>query len=96
VVSLEITKMSLYEERSHNQLYRGHVEIHVTVVDVKNPEEGAVLTKPYVCEYPDLGSVPVDQDESMHVFRAKFIDKMSRDLSRWFAQYPTETKHDFE
>lgn len=91
VVYMEITRMSLYMPNSQKQLYSGQAEIRVQIVDVANPEDGPVRNDSYICaQYPTHTAIPADN--SVYVFRQRFIDKMCRDLACWFAKYPSEMK----
>src|SRR5262245_3215404 len=43
VIELEIQSLSLYEQGSANQLFRGRAEIKVRVVDVDEPDDGPIF-----------------------------------------------------
>lgn len=95
VINVEINKISLYEKGSINTLYRGRAEIFVSVTDVNGPEEqGPVFTKDYVAQYPGTGPEPTDY--SINIFRTRFINRMARDMSCFFAAYPTDRKMDMD
>lgn len=94
VMFLEISRLSLYKERSNHLFYEGNAEIQVTVVDVANAEAGTEVSDVYVCTYPSSGPVPADYGPGK--FRTQFINKMARDLTFWFASHPSENKHDLD
>ncbi len=91
VINLEITEVKLFEKGSFNQLFRGNTEINVTVIDVDKPRgEGTMLQEIYRCEYPGSKG-PIDvSGSSIPQFRTMFLDKIARDLSRFFTAYPPD------
>jgi hypothetical protein len=101
VINLEITRLSLYDEKSSGLrfqgqalMYQGKVEIEVTVVDVNNPEEGMLLTKFYRGTYPSVPEPATDC--TVGAFKDRFFVRIARDLSRWFAAHPSEAKQGFD
>jgi hypothetical protein len=93
VINLEINSMSFYEG-NYRQLFRGKTEIMVTVFDVNAEEgDGPKYNEIYHTEYPEHS--PIDAgSESVLSFRAMFMSRLARDLSRWFAAYPTDERLD--
>jgi len=94
VVYLELGPMTMYEHGSSGTLYRGNVEIRITVFDVHQPEgEGIKPDQFYSCTYPtthpeDAGTMRPDN------FRAKFLDRVAKDLVPYFASHPPNDKLD--
>ena len=96
VVCLDLMPMTLYENGSRGGLYRGNVEIHITVIDVSQPEaEGVKYHDIYTCSYPRRGA---EDSGSMSptVFRLRFLDHVARDLVPYFAACPSKDKFDSE
>jgi hypothetical protein len=91
VVNLEIQTLSLYVPGSAKTLFRGDTSVAVAVTDVKAPaDEARIFNEAYGAQYPSSG--PKDaQGASPLQFRTMFVNKMGKDLSRWFASYPKET-----
>jgi hypothetical protein len=89
VVDLEITKMSLFEYGSFNQLYRGRAEVSVTLVDVKNEEEGLERTEiSHVYPNDSTQGIPID-DKVKQVFRAEFYKSLATQIAWHFTSHPT-------
>jgi hypothetical protein len=87
VVYLEISRMTLYKEKSFNQLFLGRVDMTVTVTDMNRPrEEGPAFHKEYVCEHPRGHEIPADNSNPAF-FRADFLDHVANDLARFFTPY---------
>lgn len=95
VVNLEIANLTLYEHRSKH-LFRGNTEITVTVTDMNAGEgENRIFSEIYRTAYPSAG--PIDAGgSSPTVFRAAFLNKVSRDISRWFAAFPKDERMDMD
>jgi hypothetical protein len=96
VINLEINSMRFYDEGSYKQLFRGNAEILVTVYDVhREPGEGPAYEDVYRIQYPSHG--PLDASgSSVLQFRSAFMSRLARDLSRLFADYPTNEKFDMD
>jgi hypothetical protein len=86
VVALELDGLSLFEKGSRGQLYRGNAEIQVKVVDVTKPVgEGEKYDKSMRWDYQRH----VDANEmSLGQFRARFVERVAKDLSQLFAAHP--------
>src|SRR5262249_6489149 len=54
VINLEIKDITLYENGSANQLFRGRAAIAVDVVDVHKSSEGPVYQEEYTTVYPKV------------------------------------------
>lgn len=95
VIDVSLDKMTLYEKGSRQTLFRGKAEVFVAVTDVNGPEEqGPVWSKYYTPVYPRRG--PEAADNSVRIFRTNFIERMGRDLCRYFAAYPSEAKYEID
>lgn len=89
IIDLEINRMSVYEEGSRNELYRGHADITVTVVDAREAENEPIFRKEYSTTYPrSRGPVPVT-DVPLQGFRLSFLTRVATDLSWFFTAHPT-------
>jgi hypothetical protein len=95
VIDMSIQSLSLYEKRSSPPLFRGQAEISVNLfkVDVKDGDH-----KVFNKDYRGEGSpTPFDAGStSPATFRASFLSKMARDISKMFIAYPTDEKGPFE
>jgi hypothetical protein len=94
VIDISIDRLNLYEPGSNRQLYRGMADITVNVINVHDPEEGPLLRKPYTCEYPRKGPVPVDfSNNNPAQFRMAFLNRVATDLSWLFVPHSYEDEH---
>jgi len=91
VVRLDIASMALYEPKTR-MLFRGHTEINVTAIDMKQQEgENRIFSEIYRTAYPSSG--PIDAGgASASQFRGMFLNKIGRDVSRFFAAYPMDER----
>lgn len=92
VVDLEINSIGLFVPGSAQRLVLGTADITVTVLDVNQPRgEGTIFETVYRTEYPDSG--PQDAGNGgAGQFRGLFLDRMAKDLTRYFASYPMDEK----
>jgi hypothetical protein len=92
VINLEINSISLLDQKSMGFFYHGSADIQVTVTDAHKPVgEGQKFEDDYHLEYPKN---PVERTEvSLQAFRAKFIDRMAKDLAQYFASFPPEDRY---
>jgi len=96
VINLEINNMSLYEG-SYRQLFRGTTEISVTVFNVDQPNgEGPIFEDVYHTEFPARGPIDAGGGNSVLQFRSLFLNRLAKDLSRYFEAYPHDEKYDFD
>jgi hypothetical protein len=89
VINLEINSVSLMDKNSYAELYRGRVEMEITLVDVWHPD--------YTPERRDLSDVypdearPVPRDNmNLSQFRAVFLDRIAKRVACHFAAHPRE------
>lgn len=94
VVFLELGPMSIWEKGSNSTLYRGNVEIRMSVFDVHQPEgETLVHSDVYSCTFPT--SCPMDATElSQDGFKLRFMDRIAKELVPYFAPHPSRDKLD--
>jgi hypothetical protein len=93
VINLELDKLSLYEPRSMNELFRGQGEVSVSVFDAHKPGEGPVFRREFSFQYPVRGPKPVMDANNPAQFRAEFLAYMVKELSRCFASYTMDQKY---
>ena len=88
VAYIELGPMTMYEQGCNKTLYRGTVEIRMTVCDVHKPEgEGMKPDQFYSSTYPAIS--PMDAGSMREAnFRAKFLDHIAKDLVPYFAAHP--------
>jgi hypothetical protein len=88
VIYLEITALSLYEQGSANQLYKGRAQINVELIDVNHPDESP-SQKAFSCTYPSdaRGSEPAGLDMSAAQFREQFFAAVAKNLAQYFSHY---------
>jgi hypothetical protein len=96
VIALNIQDMALIKPSTFNQLYQGKADIEVTVYDTHQPALESVIKKdPFRSEFPR--SRPIDQSECSPLqFRQMFINRIARDLARWFTAYPSDEKFEID
>jgi hypothetical protein len=93
VLTLEIVDFRLTDKRNANFMYEGHAEINVTVTDAhKEVGEGEAFSQPYSIDYPRSTPALVG-DMSLNQFRAKFIDRIAKELSQMFTPHPPRDKY---
>ncbi len=91
VIALEINALSLYEKSTYQQLLRGNTEIAVKVYDVAKPAgEQVIFDDFYRRTFPK--EHPIDADGSAQQFRALFINRIARELSKLFAAYERDER----
>ncbi len=91
VVSLEISKLSLYEPKANQQIYRGQTEMLVSVVDMKNPDEP--LQKEFTDRYPtEARGDMTPLDITPYEFRDKFLEHVAKRLAFYFVDHRRRTK----
>lgn len=91
VVYLEMGTLSMYENKSFNQFYRGRADMQVSVVDMHKPDD-YLAQKDYRCEYPRGAPVPAE-DCSPQKFQRTFYAEVAKHLSWYFA--PHDAAEDF-
>jgi hypothetical protein len=93
VIHLEIGQMGLFEKNSYNQLLRGTAEVEVTAFDMSQPKgESKTFETVYRLQFPETGPEDVGVAGAVR-FRSLFLDRMGRDISRFFAAYPMDERN---
>ncbi len=91
VIELEIDKLSLYEPKANNMLFRGQTEIQVSVVDMKNPDD--VHSMEFNDRFPSEARGDMTPlDESPRLFRDKFLEHVAKKLSFLFVEHRRRNK----
>jgi hypothetical protein len=90
VINLEIDKLSLYEPNSKQQFYRGHTEILVSLIDMKNPDD--VQNKEFSDDYPTEAGDMTIWDMSPTAFRDRFVGHFAKRLSFYFVDHPKQAR----
>jgi hypothetical protein len=87
VIYLEVQSLSLYEQGSANQLYRGRASVSVKLFDLHKPDDYQ-LEKTYSCEYPTARG-PIDvNDKKPREFYLEFLNYVVKHLSWYFTAHP--------
>lgn len=90
VVQFEIDSISLYEQGSANQLYRGRAAISIGVTDLKKKPEGEIYREEYTIEYPGAkGPVPAS-DSNVAQFKQRFLTVIGREMAWRFTAHPMD------
>jgi hypothetical protein len=87
VIYIEVMSMSLYEQGSAKQLYRGKAELAVTVVNMKTPDDDPI-EQPYRCEYPASRPIMAD-DQNARQFYTSFLNYVAEHIAWYFTAHPT-------
>jgi hypothetical protein len=90
VIDLAINKLSLYEPKANEQIYRGQAEIAVSVVDMKDPDN--VKYQEFNDRYPNEGGYMDPLDMSPSLFRDKFLEHVAKRLAFYFVDHKRRTK----
>src|SRR5262249_19166058 len=87
VIYLEINSLSLFEERSANQPYRGKASITVNLINCKD-EDAEEEQREFTCTYPSesRGPIPVE-DKPLAAFKLEFYRSLGLQLSWYFAAH---------
>jgi len=90
VISVDITDLDLDVERTR-ELFRGKIDLAVRALDLsKLKGEGQeIFEDNYTLLYPGLSQVPFERSgTSPGQFRAQLMNRVARDLARWFSAVP--------
>lgn len=95
VIRLDIHNMSLYERG--RTLFTGRAEMEVAATHFKGAEENELLKEFYRITYPGPSGMPIEVGGNSPLqFRSLFLNRIARDLSRWFAAFPKEERLDMD
>jgi hypothetical protein len=96
VLAIDIQKLSILMPSSYNSLFQGHADLSVRLLDAHAPILEAVKFHEYYhLEHPRGGAEDISGINAGQ-FRQKFVGRMARDLTRWFAAYPSDQKYDID
>ncbi len=91
VIYLEINKLSLYEPKASQQLYRGQTEILVSVKDMKHLDDEP--QRVFNDRYPSEAGGALDTFElSPIAFRDNFLHHVSQRLAFYFVEHKKRTR----
>ncbi len=94
VVTLQINHMTLFNRGRQAQIYQGKAEIYIKVTETDKPEgENVPWDQEFECTYPKERFIDLS-DMGPVQFRAKFLDRISREVARNFAPYEPRDKYD--
>jgi hypothetical protein len=92
VINLEINSISMMEKGGFSDLYRGRVEMSITLVDVHHADhtpERAELTD----VYPDESRPIPTTEYPIQRFRGDFLDRLAKRVAWHFAAHPRGQSH---
>lgn len=86
VVYLEINKLSFFDKADMHQLYKGRIDISISLVDVNNPD-GTPERKEFNCSYPsEAKAIQVDEMPTSR-FREEFFAYVVKKISWYFTAH---------
>jgi hypothetical protein len=88
VVYLEVNTLSLYLPKSNSQFYQGDIDIKVTLVNAKKPDDEPVIDTCHEL-YPE-SPISTFDDPNPIAFRRKFLDHVAERIAWDFTSHPTE------
>lgn len=89
IIYLEVERLSMYQPDSNMMFYRGQANLNVVVKDINNPDESPE-SKLFTFTYPSEGrggNVVVDSDTPPELFRQKFLNALTKQLSWEFTAH---------
>jgi hypothetical protein len=88
-VELDNESLSLYERGSARELFRGHADYTVTLVNVHDSEDGTIR-KQFSYTYPSEAK-PIQATESTAIlFKQKFLEQIARKVAWCVTAHPTK------
>lgn len=90
IIYLEVERLSMYQPSTNLMFFRGQANLDVAVVDVNNPDQSPEKQL-FTFTYPSEGrggNVLVDADTPPELFRQKFLNAMTKQLSWYFSAHP--------
>jgi hypothetical protein len=95
LIAIDIQKLSLVMRNSYDTLFNGQVDLHVRVFDIHAPILDGYKYENYYHQSGFPQNRPIDaSNSSPDLFRGMFVEKMSKDLAKWFAAYPSDDKYE--
>lgn len=93
VIVLEINRLTLFEKGSSSELFRGQVEMRITLVDVHNPDY-TPKSQTLSCVWPDAAkAVSVDNELSPRDFREAFLKHLATRVAYKFAAHSRQESY---
>jgi hypothetical protein len=89
-VELDNDTLALYERGSGRELFRGHADYTVTLVNVHEPEDGTDR-KQFSYSYPSEAKGPIHaSDTTLILFKQKFLDQIAKKVAWCVTSHPTK------
>jgi hypothetical protein len=87
-VELDNDSLALYERGSGRELFRGHAEGTISLIDVHDPEDGT-KREPFNYTYPNDAKAIQASDSSATLFKQEFLKYVARKVAWSFVSHPT-------
>jgi len=87
-VELDNDTLSLYERGSAREMYRGHADYSVTLLNVHDPEDGTIR-KSFSHTYPKDDRGIQASDTTALLFKQKFLEQIARKIAWCVTSHPT-------
>jgi hypothetical protein len=87
-VELDNDTLSLYERGSAREMYRGHADYTVTLLNVHDPEDGTIR-KSFSHTYPKDDRGIQASDTTALLFKQKFLEQIARKIAWCVTSHPT-------
>jgi len=87
-VELDNDTLALYERGSAREMYRGHADYTVTLLDVHDPEDGT-KRKQFSFTYPKDDRGIQASDTTAVLFKQKFLQQIARKVAWCVTSHPT-------
>jgi hypothetical protein len=92
LIYCEVGHLSLYEQGSSMSLFRGQAQIDIKVFDLHTDDDGYKWSHLQEWLYPNSGPEDVGPGNSPGMFRQRFLERVAKDLSQYFAAHPPKDK----
>jgi hypothetical protein len=90
-VELDNESLSLYERGSGRELFRGHADYSVSLINVHEPEEKK--QKQFSYTYPSEAKALQASDTTATLFKQKFLENIARKVTACVTSSPTKDKY---
>jgi hypothetical protein len=87
-VELDNDSLALFERGSGRELFRGHAEGRISLIDVHDPEDGT-KQQPLNYTYPNDAKAVQASDSSVMLFKQEFLKNLARKVTWCFVSHPT-------
>ena len=88
-VEIDNDTLALYERGSGRELFRGHADYTVTLVNVHDPEDGTER-KQFSYNYPGEAKAIHASDTTVILFKQKFLDQIAKKVTWCVTSHPTK------